>query len=98
MTSASDTTSAFDSQPGAGPDTAPRTLRRCPHHRMLGGVAAGLADYLGVDLMIVRLAWVVLGLVGGLAGPLYVAAWLLIPEEDAPTSIAEDLFHRFAGA
>jgi phage shock protein PspC (stress-responsive transcriptional regulator) len=65
---------------------------------MLGGVAAGVSEYLGVDLTVVRLAWVVLGLVGGVAVPLYVAAWLLIPEEDAATSIAEDLFHRFAGA
>jgi phage shock protein PspC (stress-responsive transcriptional regulator) len=65
---------------------------------MIGGVAAGLADYLNVDLVMVRIALVVLALVGGLAIPLYAAAWLLIPEEDAESSIAEDLFHRFAGA
>jgi phage shock protein PspC (stress-responsive transcriptional regulator) len=65
---------------------------------MIGGVAAGVADYLDLDPMMVRIAWVVLVFVGGLALPLYAAAWLLIPEEDSETSIAEDLFHHFAGA
>jgi phage shock protein PspC (stress-responsive transcriptional regulator) len=74
-----------------------RTLRRCRHHRMIGGVAAGLALYLDVDLMMVRIAWAVLALVGGVAIPIYLAAWLLIPEEDAATSIAEDLMQHFAG-
>ena len=72
----------------------PRLLRRCTHNRMIGGVAAGAADYLNVDPNAVRIGLVVLTLVGGLAVPLYVAAWLLIPEEDAELSIAEDLFHH----
>ena len=73
----------------------PRLLRRCPHERMLAGVAAGLADYLEVDLTMVRIALVVLALIGGIAIPLYFAAWLLIPSEDAEQSIAEELFQRW---
>jgi phage shock protein PspC (stress-responsive transcriptional regulator) len=75
-------------------DSPPRVLRRSPSHRMLGGVAAGIADYLDVDPTAVRIALVVLALVGGLGLPLYVAAWLLVPEEGTDTSIAEDLLHR----
>jgi phage shock protein C len=75
----------------------PRTLRRCPHHRILGGVAAGTAAYLGVDVSAVRIAFLVLALVGGVAIPLYLAAWLLVPEEDSETSIAEDLFSHPRG-
>ena len=75
----------------------PRVLRRCPHHRMLGGVAAGTAAYLGVDVAPVRIAFLLLALVGGVAVPLYLAAWLLIPDEDSETSIAEDLFAQRRG-
>ncbi len=79
-------------------DDRPRVLRRCLHHRLLGGVAAGAADYLAVDPVLVRVAFVVLALVGGLGVPLYLAAWLLVPDEDSDTSIAQDLVHRYGPA
>jgi phage shock protein PspC (stress-responsive transcriptional regulator) len=80
-----------------GTDNRPRLLRRCPHERMLAGVAAGLADYLDVDPTVVRVGLVLLALVGGIAVPLYIAAWLLIPDEEAEQSIAEELFRRWKG-
>jgi phage shock protein PspC (stress-responsive transcriptional regulator) len=58
---------------------------------MLGGVAAGTADYFDIDPTIVRIGFVVLACLGGLAVPLYVAGWLLIPDEGSDTSVAEDL-------
>jgi len=58
---------------------------------MLGGVAAGLADYFGIDPLLVRIGFVVMALVGGVAVPLYLAGWLLIPDEDAERSVAEEL-------
>jgi phage shock protein PspC (stress-responsive transcriptional regulator) len=58
---------------------------------MVAGVAAGLADYFGVDATLVRIGFIVLALLGGLAVPLYLAGWLLIPDEGADYSIAEDL-------
>lgn len=62
--------------------------------RMLGGVAAGLADYFGVDPVLVRIGFVVLTFVGGLAVPLYLAGWALIPDEETDTSIAEEILAR----
>jgi phage shock protein PspC (stress-responsive transcriptional regulator) len=61
---------------------------------MIAGVAAGLADYLGVDAALVRIGFVALTLMGGVAVPLYVAGWLLIPDEDGGPTIAEELLHR----
>jgi len=55
---------------------------------MLTGVAAGLAEYLGVDATIVRIAFVVLTVAGGAGIPLYLAGLLLIPEEASDQSIA----------
>ncbi len=66
-------------------------LRRPVHDRMLAGVAAGIADYLGVDMTIVRIALVVLTFVGGVGIPIYLAGWLLIPEEGGDQSLASEL-------
>jgi phage shock protein PspC (stress-responsive transcriptional regulator) len=71
--------------------TRPQPLCRPAHDRMLAGVAAGLADYLGIDVLIVRIVFAVLAVVGGAGVPLYLAGWLLIPEEGAEQSIASDL-------
>jgi phage shock protein PspC (stress-responsive transcriptional regulator) len=62
---------------------------------MVAGVAAGLAEYLEVDPVAVRLAFVVLALMGGIAVPLYVVAWLVVPVEGSPNSIAEDVFGQW---
>jgi phage shock protein PspC (stress-responsive transcriptional regulator) len=61
---------------------------------MLAGVAVGLADYFDVDPTLVRIGFVALAFLGGLAVPLYLAGWLLIPEEGAEHSIAEELLER----
>jgi len=58
---------------------------------MLAGVASGFARYLGIDVLLVRIALVVLCLVAGIGLPLYLAGWLLIPEEGAGQSIAAEL-------
>jgi len=68
-------------------------LTRPYHGRMAAGVCAGVASYAGVDVTIVRIAFAVLAVAGGGAGiPLYIAAWLLIPEEGASESVASHLF------
>ena len=66
-------------------------LRRPFEDRMLAGVAAGLARYFGVDEMLVRIAFVVLTVVGGAGIPLYLAGLLLIPDEGSDVSIAGSL-------
>ena len=62
---------------------------------MLAGVAAGIAEHLDIDVTLVRIVLVLLAFIGGLAVPLYLAAWLLIPDEGADVSMAEDLIDKF---
>jgi phage shock protein PspC (stress-responsive transcriptional regulator) len=69
-------------------------LHRGGGPRMLAGVAVGLADYFDVDPTLVRIGFVALAFLGGLAVPLYLAGWLLIPDEGAEHSIAEELLER----
>jgi phage shock protein C len=57
---------------------------------MLAGVASGIAGYFGIDALLVRIAFAVLTIVGGVGIPLYIACWLLIPEDGAERSIASD--------
>jgi phage shock protein C len=78
----------------ANPQTPTRSLARPMQDRMLAGVAAGVARYLDLDVTIVRIVLVVLAFCGGAGVPLYVAGWLLIPEDGTDRSIAADLLHR----
>jgi phage shock protein C len=49
--------------------------------RVIGGVAAGLADYLNADTALVRIAWALLvPLTGGAAFLAYLVAWVVVPE------------------
>ena len=66
-------------------------LRRSYSDRMLAGVAGGVAQYFGVDATIVRIAFVVLTILGGTGIPLYLAGLLLIPDEGTDQSIAGSL-------
>ena len=70
------------------PEDSRPALYRPNHDRMLAGVASGIARYLAVDLLLVRIALVALIIVGGIGLPLYLACWLLIPDEGATQSIA----------
>jgi phage shock protein PspC (stress-responsive transcriptional regulator) len=71
--------------------TGAQALRRPAEGRMLAGVAAGVARSLGLDPVIVRVAFLVLALAGGAGVPLYVAGWLLIPDEESGESLAGQL-------
>jgi phage shock protein PspC (stress-responsive transcriptional regulator) len=58
-------------------------LVRSRSDRMLGGVCGGLGKTLGVDPALLRIGLVVLTVLGAGAGAIiYLAAWILAPEED----------------
>lgn len=59
-------------------------LRRSTDDRHIAGVGAGLARHLDIDPIIVRVTLVVLVFFGGAGLLLYVAGWLLVPEEGSP--------------
>jgi signal transduction histidine kinase len=70
-----------------GPEVR-RAMRRTDS-RILGGVAAGLADHLGLDRTFVRAAFVLASFLGGFGVALYAGLWMILPSdarfhEDAP--------------
>jgi phage shock protein PspC (stress-responsive transcriptional regulator) len=72
----------------------PRRLTRVREGRWLGGVCAGLGNYFDLSPMIYRLGFAALSLAGGTGILLYVAAWLVMPDEGVEDSIAADTLKR----
>ena len=63
------------------------TLERSRDDRVIAGVAGGLGAYLGTNPWLFRFAFIVLTFFGGLGILLYLAAWLVIPDQGADTPI-----------
>jgi phage shock protein C len=64
-----------------------KPLRRSRSNRMIAGVVAGLADYLGIDVTLARVLFVLLSVCSS-AFPgvlVYVLFWIFTPEEDGTT-------------
>ena len=61
-------------------------LRRSRSDRVVAGVAAGVGRHLGVDALVVRVAFIVLGLAAGFGVVVYLLLWLLAPLGAADTS------------
>ena len=77
---------------------APPRLYRSSDGRVLAGVARGLADHLGVDVLVVRLAFVLLAAAGGAGVAMYGLFWVFAPqnpyEAEAPRDRERDLTMR----
>ena len=59
-----------------------KRLYRSRTNRMWAGVAGGLGDYLNVDPTVIRLVFVLLGLLAfGTGLILYLILWVILPEE-----------------
>ncbi|MGZ4846758.1 MAG: PspC domain-containing protein [Halobacteriota archaeon] len=67
-----------------------KRLVRIKEGRMLGGVCGGIAKYLDIDPVIIRILWVVFTLFFGVGLLVYVVAWILIPEEGEEESVEID--------
>ncbi len=63
--------------------TSPRTLTRSTTDRKISGVSGGLAAYLGVDPVLVRVGFVVTTLASGIGLLAYLALLAIVPADDA---------------
>jgi phage shock protein C len=59
----------------------PKKLYRSITDRVIGGVAAGLAEYFALDPVLVRLLFVIFTLAGGGGLLVYIVMWIVIPEK-----------------
>jgi phage shock protein PspC (stress-responsive transcriptional regulator) len=75
-----------------------KRLIRTREGRLLAGVCSGIGEYAGIDPTVIRLIFVALTLVtAGVFVLVYLAAWIVIPEEGEGTSIAENQIKKTGG-
>ncbi len=56
-------------------------LYRSRTNKMIGGVAGGLAEYFNVDVILMRLLFIVIFLAGGSGVLIYIILWIIMPLE-----------------
>ena len=72
-------------------ESGTKVLVRKRDGRMVAGVCAGLADYFGSDVTLLRVIVACIAVITGGAGILaYLVAWAIIPEEDQKTPVADN--------
>jgi phage shock protein PspC (stress-responsive transcriptional regulator) len=69
-------------------------LRRVKGKHWIGGVCAGIGYWLAVPAWIVRLVWVLLLLIYGFGGLMYILLWIFMPVWD---QVPEDYEERAGG-
>lgn len=64
-------------------DNGNKKLRRSRTDKMLAGVCAGLADFFGLDISLVRIVYALATVFTAFAGiPVYIIMWIIIPQEN----------------
>jgi len=63
-----------------GEPAAPRRLYQIREGAMLSGVCTGFARYMGVDVTLVRVVWLVIALTAGVGFIAYIVAWIVMPK------------------
>jgi phage shock protein C len=64
-----------------GAVSARHRLLRGRAGRKIAGVCAGMAEYFDLDVTLIRLVWLIVGLLTGIGLLAYPVAWVVIPEE-----------------
>ncbi len=65
------------------PQAPPWRFVRRERGRMIAGVATGMADAFHIDVVVIRVLWVIAALAGGLGVAAYVICWLAFPSDRA---------------
>jgi phage shock protein PspC (stress-responsive transcriptional regulator) len=80
---------AFPGTAGLEEDAKIKKFYRDPDRKVVGGVAAGVASYFGVDLGVVRFLWVLSILLFGTGVIIYIVLWIIAPVANTLTEKME---------
>ena len=72
-------------------------LMRSETEKMIAGVCGGLADYLNIDPVLVRLAFVVLFLASGIGLAIYALLWIILPTPSRAQPVIRVMDESVAG-
>jgi phage shock protein PspC (stress-responsive transcriptional regulator) len=57
-----------------------KKLYRDPEHKVIAGVSGGLASFIGIDIIAVRVLFIVFTIAGGFGFLIYLVLWAILPE------------------
>ncbi len=69
----------FEDEPKFRSKTSNKKLFRDTEDKFLGGVCSGLAHYLGIDIIWMRIIWLILLFFFGTGVLIYILLWILVP-------------------
>ena len=68
--------------------TPPKRLQKSRTQRIMFGVTGGIAEYLGIDVVLVRVGFLVLALLDGVGIIAYIALAIFMPNAPEPSPLA----------
>jgi phage shock protein PspC (stress-responsive transcriptional regulator) len=60
-------------------ESIPKKMYRDPYDKIIAGVSSGLGAYFGIDTVLVRLAFLISTIFGGLGVVIYIVFWIILP-------------------
>ena len=69
-----------------------RKLSRNSMNKVIGGVCSGLAEFFGLDVALVRIAFVIAFMFASFGFWLYIILWIVLPEGQQPTASGQQIF------
>ncbi len=63
---------------------ATRRLSRPMYDKSIAGVCSGFARYLGVDVIVVRIVWLLVAIFTGIGFIAYPICWIIMPKDYGP--------------
>lgn len=69
------------------PVACEKHLMRSRTQRKIGGVCAGFAEYLDLDVTLLRIIWLVVAIMTGFGFIAYLIAWIVMPVEPSPAPV-----------
>ncbi len=93
-TNSQSTGASSTQQGGYQPADEPRRLYRASNDKLLGGVCAGLANYLRIDPVIVRILFILITFGWGTGFLLYIILWAVLPSRELPVNGRKRLYRN----
>jgi phage shock protein C len=73
------------------------SLFRARNDRVFGGVARGISNYINLDVILVRILFILITLISGVGILLYIILWIVVPEEPIENLYTSATKNSFTG-
>ncbi len=71
-----------------------KRIYRNANSKYIAGVASGIANYVAIDPVLMRIAFIMSAFFGGFGILVYIICWIIIPETDEPIYATERIYRN----